>query len=246
MMVFVSEVVELFIDSIAFLQMKRVVKLCNNLIATKRGEAGYNPAYKYAMIYKVLVNNGNAISKYADLDQTGNETTWGRDGFRDTGSGLVGCVCNKSDKAKGGQIFLTSNVHWIHPRVYLHWHKLHDKPVGWNAMGQIELGLLMEQLEKIVVGTREVPNGMQKIFREKPHTTWDYYFSGDLMFDCLGTNGFGATMTCCCDPLPSIVPGEYFHKKKTKSSACSNAARFLHLVVSVLRKEEYLRVLCTF
>ena len=28
-------------------QMKREIKLCNNMAATKRGEFGYDPAYKF-------------------------------------------------------------------------------------------------------------------------------------------------------------------------------------------------------
>jgi hypothetical protein len=68
---------------------------------SKRGEPGCNPAYKYDMIYKVLVNNVAAISKYADLDQTGDKTTWGHGGFGESGSGLVGRVSNKPGKTKG-------------------------------------------------------------------------------------------------------------------------------------------------
>jgi hypothetical protein len=37
-----------------FLQIKKVVKLRNNLIAPKKGDAGYNPIYKYDIIYNVL------------------------------------------------------------------------------------------------------------------------------------------------------------------------------------------------
>jgi hypothetical protein len=59
--------------------------------------------------------------------------------------------------------------------------------------------------------------------------------------DWLSTNGVGAIMSCCHDWLPSNVTGEYFHKKKIDASAWSKAARFLHPVVSVLRKEEYVR-----
>jgi hypothetical protein len=76
------------------------------------------------------VKNVNAISKYADLDQTGNETTWGHGGFGEPGRGLVGLVRVKPGTRKEGQVVLTSDVHWIYHRFYLHWHNLHDKPVG--------------------------------------------------------------------------------------------------------------------
>jgi hypothetical protein len=75
-----------------FLQVKRVIKLCNNLASPKRGETGYNPAYKYDMIYNVLFNNVNALTKFAELDQTGDETTWGHAGFGEAGSGIIGRV----------------------------------------------------------------------------------------------------------------------------------------------------------
>jgi hypothetical protein len=97
---------------------------------TQERGSGYNPACKYNIIYKVLVNNVNAISKYADLDQTGNEATWGHGGFGEAGSGLVGRIRDKPRKTKGGQIVHTSNINWIQPRVHLHWHKLHEKPGG--------------------------------------------------------------------------------------------------------------------
>jgi hypothetical protein len=85
---------------------------------------------------------------------------------------------------------------------------LHEKPVGWNAMGQIKVRLLMEQLQNLVVGSREEPNGLRKKFGENPHTKWDNYFSGDLIMDWLGTNYSSATMTCQHDSLPFNAPGE--------------------------------------
>ena len=59
----------------------------------------------------------------------------------------------------------------------------------------------------------------QKVFMEKPHTTWDNYFSGDLVMDWLGQNGFRATMTCRIDRLPSSVTNQYMYKKKTDTKA---------------------------
>jgi len=56
---------------------------------------------------------------------------------------------------------------------------------------------------------------VKKIFKEKFHSTWDNYFSGDVIMDWLGTNGFGATMTCRRDRLLFGVPGRYVHKQKT-------------------------------
>ena len=44
-------------------QLKRILKLNNNDRAIKRGEEGYNPCYKYDMIYDVIIKNTIAITK---------------------------------------------------------------------------------------------------------------------------------------------------------------------------------------
>jgi hypothetical protein len=63
-----------------WLQIKRVMKLCNNQAAPKRGVEGYDPAYKYDMLWYVLFANANAIkNKHAELDLCGDETTWGHE-----------------------------------------------------------------------------------------------------------------------------------------------------------------------
>ena len=104
-----------------------------------------------------------------------------------------------------------------------------------------------------------IGNGMEKeagetrkVFRDKPHTTWDNYFSGDRVMNWLGENGFGATMTCRRDRLPNGVPGHYLHKKKTDTKARSKAARF-HEPITMVKytpavegKEEYERVHTSF
>ena len=54
-----------------WLQIKCVMKLCNNKDAPKRGDTNYEPAYKFYFIYKAIVQNVNAITKWSDLDQSG-------------------------------------------------------------------------------------------------------------------------------------------------------------------------------
>ena len=71
-------------DSITYLRwlaVKRVIKLCNNDTAPKRVEAGYDPAYKFDMIYNKIIKNMNAIKESTDLDQCGDETTWFHGGY---------------------------------------------------------------------------------------------------------------------------------------------------------------------
>ena len=45
-----------------WLQIKRCIKLCDNDAAKKKGEEGYNPAYKYDYAWKALIHNINAFT----------------------------------------------------------------------------------------------------------------------------------------------------------------------------------------
>ena len=64
-----------------WLQIKLVVKLCNNKDSPKHGDTNYDPYYKFDFIYKDIFHNANAITKLADMEQSGDETTWGHCGF---------------------------------------------------------------------------------------------------------------------------------------------------------------------
>ena len=85
-----------------WLAMKRVIKLCNNDTAPKRGEAGYDPSYKFDKIYNTIIRNTNVIKGAADLDQCGDKTTWGHGGYVEAGTGLVGRIMEKPVISKGG------------------------------------------------------------------------------------------------------------------------------------------------
>ena len=91
-------------------------------------------------------------------------------------------------------------------------------------MGQHEMHMIMEKVDELVV--KPNPQKKQQIFSEKPHSTWDNFFSGDNIMDWLGRKGFGATMTCQCDHLPSSISGHYMHKKKTSTDLRSRVVRF--------------------
>ena len=45
--------------------------------APKHGDINYELVYKFGFIYKDIIHNDNAIKKWADLGQSGDETTWG-------------------------------------------------------------------------------------------------------------------------------------------------------------------------
>jgi hypothetical protein len=70
-------------------------KLCNNDVSPKRGEPGYNPAYKYDVLYDTFIHSINQMTKFSELDQCGDETTWPHGGFGEAGSGLMGRIMGK-------------------------------------------------------------------------------------------------------------------------------------------------------
>ena len=86
------------------------MKLCNNKDAPKCGDTNYKPDYKFGLIYKAIVYNITDITKWADIEQSGDETTWGHGEFGEKGSGLPGHTKGKTGISKGGHIVITSDV----------------------------------------------------------------------------------------------------------------------------------------
>eukprot|EP00957_Ditylum_brightwellii_P143647 10944371-Ditylum_brightwellii.AAC.2 len=80
-----DDVMEMSMNYVHFLQIKCTRILCNNDSAKKKGEDGYNPAYKYDYIYDVLCHNVNALTCHADLNLCGDETTFGHNGYGEPG-----------------------------------------------------------------------------------------------------------------------------------------------------------------
>ena len=205
-----------------WLELKRVHKLCNNLTAKPRGHDEYNPAYKYDFIYDVITHNVNALTLFAGLDLCGDETTFPFNGWGEAASGLFTLVNNKPGVTRGGQMVLISDVDRIRPRVYVHRHKLNPKWYG--APGANEVRILLDKLSYLCENA--MAHRPRSIFREKPHITWDNYFSGDHTLQYACEQGFAMTMTTRRDRLPKGVPGRFLHKKKTQVTDRSKAARF--------------------
>ena len=57
------------------MQIKRVMKLYNNKDVPKRGDTNYNPSYKLDLIYNHIVHNINSITKWANLEKSGDNNT---------------------------------------------------------------------------------------------------------------------------------------------------------------------------
>ena len=227
-------------------QLKRIFKLCNNDAAKKPGDDLYDPAYKYDMIYNTIVHNVIAVTKNGELDITGDETTWGFQGFGEKDAKIVGRINNKPGITKGGQTVLVSASKRIRPYWYQHRHRYTKRyGKGFTCEGPSEVRTAIDALEKHVIG-REAPQGQKKIFKKCPHLTFDNYFSGEAVFDYAGQKGFGLLMTTRRDRLPAGVRGEYMHKRKTEANPRSKCARYIQPVVLVKQKENYEVVLTSF
>ena len=211
-----------------WLEMKRVVKLCNNQRAPKRGQEGYDPAYKYDYLFKTVVHNVNAITKEADLDLCVDETTCAHQGYGEKDAGLCVGVKGKPHVTKGMQTVIATDVHRIRPRAYVHRHKKHR--VLSTKEGPNEIRLLWEDKLLPLVEPLHPLNPLRgrAIFSQKPHITCDNFFSGDDTLTYAAAQGFGVTMTTRRDRLPGKIPSKYFHKEKTQTQTKrTKAARFM-------------------
>jgi hypothetical protein len=233
-----------------FLQIKRMYKLNNNFTAPKRNQPGYDPAYKYDMVYKTPINNVNWVTEKAGLDLCGDETTWGFGGYGEPGSGLVSRIMGKPGVTKGGQTVIISDVDRLRPRSYIHRHKKHERPRGWNKQGPFEVKEILADVQQMVrgygVGDGGEDDQAHYLWDELPHFTWDNFFSGDQILDYIGLLGFGALMTCRRDRLPTGIPEKYLSKKKTDTAERSKVARFNRPIVLVNETTTHQRVHVSF
>ncbi len=227
-------------------QLKRIMKLNNNDTSKKRGETGYNPASKYDFIYEVITSNVRALTKNAELDLTGDETTWGFQGYGEKGAKVVYRVKGKPGVTKGGQTVIVCASNRIRPYWYQHRHAETQRyGPGFTGEGPSEVRSCIDALEKLVDGREG--NGEKKIFRKPPHITWDNYFSGVQVCEYAGSKGFGLTTTCRRDRLPKGIKGEYMHKGKTDVvTTRSKCARYIEPVILVKEFDNYEIVLTSF
>ncbi|CAJ1934504.1 unnamed protein product [Cylindrotheca closterium] len=202
-------------------QIKKVFKL-NDIYdnSGRRDSPTYNPAHKFDLAYRVIVENCNSLTLHAELDQCADEMTWKLMGYGDGKNGVT----------KGGQLVLTTDASRCRPRAYLHRHNLHHRPQGCgDKRGPNEVRLLVDKLSCMI--SKE--NGDARIFREAPHITLDDFFSGDEIMDHIGRLGFAATIACRPDRLPLGVPKFYFHHEKVLVDDRSKATRLIQPITAV-------------
>jgi hypothetical protein len=238
-----------------FKELKASLKLCHNGSAPKKNQPGYDPSYKYDLIYKAMVHNTNAVTLYADENQTMDETTWGHGGFGEGGSGILGRLRNKKVNKGGQTVIVSDSRKYFRPRAYQHRHKLHKMPVGTGVtltrQGCRELHDIAVELLKMVIGNdtstrRTTDNKYKKIFRMKPCITVDNYFIDDAILNWIGSTGLGCIGTNARNVLPKEIRTEHLCVKKTESSNVTKFARFADPIVAVKDYDTYQRVHVSF
>jgi hypothetical protein len=95
--------------------------LCDNDQAPKRGEADYDPSFKFDYIYKCLIHNINEFTKLGNFDLCGDETTCGHGGYGKAGSGILAKRMNKPGVTFGMQTVFVSDVHRNCPKIKKTW-----------------------------------------------------------------------------------------------------------------------------
>ena len=251
-----------------FGEVKRSMKLCHNNSCAKKGQEGYNPAYKFDLIYKCMVHNTNALTKYADENQTIDETTWGHGGYGEPGSGITGRLRGKK-VPKGGQTVLISDAHRFRPHAYIHRHKLHVKQDGMTRGGCVELHNLLTQYKDMIITPSSQPTNhpsatsssiisstssstnnkkeIKKIFKTHPTVIADNYFTDDKMQNWIGENKFGCIATTARNFLPKDIPKVHLHHlKSTPGCKKSKVARFTQPIVAVKSYPTYERAHISF
>ncbi len=157
---------------------------------------GYDPAAKYDLIYRTMCHNINHVTLRAELDMATDESTWGFMGFMGNADGRL---MNKP-VGKGGQTTMVFYVTRRYPRAYVHRHKMHVRPNGFNAEGKFEVKNLIDQIymlvdeqtpDKDLIFTESPPSlceppttyTRRRIYSRPPHITCDNHFLGG---QCIG------------------------------------------------------------
>ena len=150
------------------------------------------------------------------------------------------------------------NVTRRYPRTYIHRHKLHSRPVGFNAEGPAEMHNLLNQIDDLIEGryhartastddeamytTTMIPNpsgiGEQKyisicIYLKSLHLTAETDFSREHVMGYDGVRGYGLTVTNRRDRFPKSLKPYLHHEKVKPGDARSKAMRYQNPIVIV-------------
>jgi hypothetical protein len=114
-------------------------------------------------------------------------------------------------------------------------HKFYEPENGWTDMGPVEVKRMMDIVYLLIIGNKKDPEDNRKqIFEEQSHLTVDNFFSGDMVTNYLGEQGWKGTMTCRRDRLPNGVDKKHFnYVKGAPVNQRSKVARFNQPIVAV-------------
>ena len=114
----------------------------------------------------------------------------------------------------------------------MYMHKLHKIPDDLTLTSQCEARYIIELSNPLV---EDKPTGLEvkKIFKEKFHSTWDIFFSGDVIMDQIGLKEFTVSMICRHNRLPKGFPDKFFHKQKMTSCAMTKVARCIQPIITI-------------
>ena len=101
---------------------------------------------------------------------------------------------------------MVTDVDRVRVRAHIHRHKMHPKCFGNE--GENEMRIITDKILELVVDENE-PRG---IFSEKPHMTWDNFFSGDNSMKRCAEKGVGFACTVQRGRLPGKAKAEHLHK----------------------------------
>ena len=129
------------------------------------------------LIYDVIIKNTVSLTKKGALDLTGDETSWGHQGYGEKGAGNLFRVVGKPGISKGGQTALVSATNRIRPYWYQHRHRFNTRyPPHMRAAGPAEVRTCINPLEELVEGRGD--ENKKKIFKKGPHITFNNFFQG--------------------------------------------------------------------
>ena len=112
------------------------------------------------------------MTKEADLDLCGDETSWAHAGYCETETGVTSKIKNKPGVSKGGQTVVVSDVSRNRLRAYVHCHKMIDLLDGVTAKGQAEVINIAQKIEKMVIGSeREEEKESEKKYSNRNHVS---------------------------------------------------------------------------
>lgn len=135
------------------------------------------------------------------------------------------------------------------PRAYVHRNKAMLRPAGFNAEGPAEMYHLLNAIEEMIHDTPDattlyrnhrgvvVEYPVKKIYWGYPHGTADNHFSGDAIMDYAGAKGFGLTMTCRRDRLPTGLKPYLHHEKVLPTDQRAKCMRFEQPIVAIKKVE---------